>query len=252
MDIVPMIERSAEGRLAVSSLTVAEGSDVEHRAVLQLVDNNIDDLEDFGTLAFEMRKSGGRPTRIAVLNEPQATLIMTYQRNTEKVRHFKKALVKAFYEMAQRIAVPALPQSYGEALRELASAVEAREALTAKVAADAPKVEYIDQFVASGDLLKLRHVASNLGVQESVLRDLLIRKNWIYAEHTDRWSEKRDCKVTQTRYSAYADKKPYFQPVMVHDAPRFRGEVMHTLKVTPAGAAAIRRLHENAQKDLVA
>lgn len=115
--------------------------------------------------------------------------------------------------------------------------------LESKVREDAPKVEYIDTFVAEGDLLQFRHVAATLGVKESELRGMLLKRKWIYAETTTRWSDASQAKKTITRYSAYAAKKPYFQPVMVHDAPRFRGEVMHTLKITPAGAAAVARLY---------
>lgn len=35
------------------------------------------------------------------MNEEQATLLMTYLRNNEKVREFKKELVRQFYEMKQ-------------------------------------------------------------------------------------------------------------------------------------------------------
>ncbi|WP_427017815.1 Rha family transcriptional regulator [Pseudarthrobacter sp. P1] len=107
-----LVERSTDGALRVSSLALAEGAGVEHRAVLQLITNNIDDLEQFGGVAFEMRPfatAGGTQTqRIALLNEQQATLIMTYLRNTEKVKAFKLALVKAFFEMAKRLAAPAM------------------------------------------------------------------------------------------------------------------------------------------------
>lgn len=108
--------------------------------------------------------------------------------------------------------------------------------------AAAPKVAYVDQFVADDDLLKFRTVAANAGIGEQALRELLIERRWIYRETTSRWSQSKGCKETITRYSAYADKKPYFHPVMNHEAPRFKGEVMHTLKVTAAGAAAIARL----------
>lgn len=56
---------------------------------------------------------------------------------------------------------PALPRTYADALRELASTVEAREALVAKVAADAPKVLFADSVATSnttiliGDLAKI-------------------------------------------------------------------------------------------------
>lgn len=107
--IVPIIETTDRG-LAVTSETIAQGSGIEHRAVLQLIGNYTDDLEQFGPTAFEMRKGqplpqGGyaKATRTAVLNEPQSTLLMTFMRNTEQVVAFKVALVKAFYDMAQQL-----------------------------------------------------------------------------------------------------------------------------------------------------
>ncbi|VXB76564.1 phage regulatory protein/antirepressor Ant [Pseudoclavibacter sp. 8L] len=157
-----------DGELVVTSQALAEGAGVEHRAVLQLVDNNRADFEGFGPLAFEMRKGqelpqGGfaKSTRVALLNEQQATLLMTYQRNTEQVRTFKKALVKAFYEMA-REQVPQLPRDYASALRELASSVEARSALEAKVAADAPKVHFADAVAASPTTILIGELAKIL------------------------------------------------------------------------------------------
>ncbi|GAA4176353.1 Rha family transcriptional regulator [Gryllotalpicola koreensis] len=228
-----------DGALVVASDTIASGAGVEHRAVLQLIGNNIADFEEFGQVAFEMRAGyNNARVRVALLNEQQATLLMTYQRNTEQVRTFKKALVKAFFEMAHRIAVP---QSLPEALRAYALEVEHREALEAKIAQDAPKIAYVEMFVACEDLRLLRNVAKSIGVQESALRDALISHRWMYAEHIERWSATKRAKEIVTRYSAYADKRDYFRPVPNHDAPRFKGEVMHTLKITPQGAAAIAR-----------
>jgi anti-repressor protein len=147
--------------LVVTSESVADGAGVEHRAVLQLIDNNINDFEDFGHVAFEMRHGyNNHKVRIALLNEQQATLLMTYQRNNEKVRAFKKSLVRAFFDMARRLT-PALPQSYADALRELAASVEQKEALEAKITEDAPKVLFADAVATSattvliGDLAKI-------------------------------------------------------------------------------------------------
>lgn len=157
--IVP-IERAEDGALIVSSETIAEGSGVQHKNVLESIARNRADLEEFGTLAFETRKSGGMPVRIALLNEQQATLVMTYQRNTEQVKAFKLALVKSFFIMAKELAAK-VPQSLPDALRAYASEVEAREALAAKVAADAPKVLFADSVATSnttiliGDLAKI-------------------------------------------------------------------------------------------------
>jgi len=115
--------------------------------------------------------------------------------------------------------------------------------LEAKVTTDAPKVAYVDTFVADGDLRLLRAVAKDLHVSETVLRDDLVARKWIYKETATRWSEKKQEKEVVSRYSPYAEKARYFQTTPAHDAPRFRGEVMHTLKATPQGAAAIARLY---------
>lgn len=133
----------------------------------------------------------------------------------------------------------ALPQTFAEALRQLADTAEANEALTAKVEADAPKVDYIDTYVADEDLRKIRDVAKSLNITENGLREALLEHRWIFREKSSRWSEKQQEVVPHNRYSAYADKTNYFTPRPDHEAPRFKGEVMHTLKVTPAGAAAI-------------
>lgn len=114
--------------------------------------------------------------------------------------------------------------------------------LETRAAEDAPKVIYVDTYVTDADLISLRTIAGSLNIQESLLREMLIEKRWIYRETATRWSEKKQAKVEVHRYSAHADKKRYFRPVEVHDAPRFRNEVMHTLKVTPMGAEAIARL----------
>ncbi|MBF6373898.1 phage antirepressor KilAC domain-containing protein [Nocardia farcinica] len=115
-------------------------------------------------------------------------------------------------------------------------------ALTEKVAEDAPKVNYVELYVADSDLLKFRTVAAANDVGEDWMRDLLVAKGWIYVETERRWSNSKNCMEIRRRYSAYSHKRQYFRPVEVHEAPRFKGEVMHTLKITPAGAEAIARL----------
>lgn len=134
-----------------------------------------------------------------------------------------------------------VPQTLPEALRLAADEAERRMLAEAKVAELTPKADYVDRFVADEDLRLLRNVAKSINVAEGALRDALIRHGWIYTEHSTRWSEKEQKKVDVCRYSPMADKRQYFRPIPNHEAPRFKGEVMHTLKITPAGAAAIER-----------
>lgn len=122
----------SDGTAVTTSLVIAEGTGVQHKNVMELVRHNIRDFEEFGGVAFETRPfetAGGRQERtVAVLNEQHATLLMTYMRNSEIVRAFKKRLVKAFFELAaQRPALPAIPQTYADALRAAADAHERAE-----------------------------------------------------------------------------------------------------------------------------
>lgn len=93
-----------------TSLAIAAGTENTHESVIKLVRKYVEDLQEFGAFGFEIQKSGGRPTEVAYLNEPQATLLITYLRNSETVRRFKIALVKAFYEMRDRLRGDPQPQ----------------------------------------------------------------------------------------------------------------------------------------------
>lgn len=235
-----------DGNVVTTSLVIAEGTDVQHKNVMAMIGNHLSDFEEFGRVAFETRPfetAGGTQERnVAILNEQHATLLMTYMRNSEVVREFKKRLVKAFYTLAHRPAVD--PASITR--RDLAlMVVDAEDRADRAEAANrelAPKAEYVDTYVADEDHFKFSTVASTLDMKETELRELLVAKGWIYCETTSRWSETKGRKVTINRYSEYAHKKPYFYRSLTHDAPRFRGEVMHTLKITAPGAQAVARL----------
>lgn len=171
MHIVPTIERTDQG-LAVSSETIAEGAGVQHKNVLEMIGKNTADLETFGRVAFETRTlqtaGGAQQTRVALLNEQQSTLLMTYLRNTEQVKRFKVALVQGFYEMAQKLASPALTDDeiIHRALQIQTSKIQALES---KVEADAPKVEAYDTFIDADGTYSVGNVAKMLGRSQNKL-----------------------------------------------------------------------------------
>ena len=83
---------------------IAECAQVKRKVVSDLIRRYKTDLESFGILRFKNAKiisedGRGRPKKLYHLNEQQATLLITYLRNTEPVKAFKKALVKEFYAM---------------------------------------------------------------------------------------------------------------------------------------------------------
>lgn len=96
-----------------TSLAIAEGTENTHEAIMKMVKKYISSLREFGRVGFEIDPfdtAGGIQTReVAFLNEPQATLLITFLRNSEIVVKFKVALVKAFYELRDRLAVSPAP-----------------------------------------------------------------------------------------------------------------------------------------------
>lgn len=96
-----------DNELVTTSSIISLGVQTEHRAVLQLIKKYVDDLKTFGNVPFEtesFKTAGGTQRReIAILNEPQTTLLLTFFKNTEIVRKFKVALVQKFYELREQL-----------------------------------------------------------------------------------------------------------------------------------------------------
>lgn len=133
------------------------------------------DTEDKG--GTQIDTPGGRQT-VTVINEsglysllfslqPQKARGLDQSAIESKMEHVRKFKRWITHEVLPAIrktgtyGVPATPQTYAEALRELASKVEAHAALEAKIAADAPKVLFADSVATSkstiliGDLAKI-------------------------------------------------------------------------------------------------
>lgn len=107
--LVEIRKGDSTGEMVTTTVAIALGTENDHASVIKLVRTYQEDLEDFGRVGFEIQSfptAGGMQSReVASLNEQQATLLLTYMRNSEIVRRFKKTLVKAFYEA--RSATPA-------------------------------------------------------------------------------------------------------------------------------------------------
>lgn len=115
-----------DGDAVTTTLAIAEGTQNDHASVIKLARTYQADLEEFGPVGFEIHvvtrpQGGGTPTEFAILNEPQSTLLLTFMRNTDIVRAFKKKLVREFWEMVQQRnqRAPALPADYIGALEHL-------------------------------------------------------------------------------------------------------------------------------------
>lgn len=227
-----------------TSLTIAENTDNEHKSVIQLVRTYADDLEEFGLVRFEMRprlpgQHGGGNTEYAELNEQQATLLLTYMRNTDIVRFFKKRLVRAFFEMAQRLAAgntaraadpmailadPAamrgLLLTYTEKVIDLQHTVEEQ----------APKVAALQRLEDAEGSFGLREAAQVLDMPERKLTRHLDAEGWIFKMPNSR------------RWQGYAEKRK--AGLVTHKTRRYQREdgewcEADYVRITPKGIAKL-------------
>jgi phage regulator Rha-like protein len=91
-------ERRADTRLMARELGTT------HKSLFELVRKYTPDFEALGKVPFQTEAlPSGQSERFALLNEDQAYLLLTYSRNTAKVRHLKVKLVQAFRD-ARRAA----------------------------------------------------------------------------------------------------------------------------------------------------
>jgi len=81
------------------SRVVSEYAQIEHRSVRQMIRKHENDFKEFGNLdILNVGVEGTKGYEVYyIMNEQQATLLMTYLKNTPNVREFKKKLVRAFY-----------------------------------------------------------------------------------------------------------------------------------------------------------
>ena len=86
-----------------TSDVVAEAAGVGYRSTQRLIESQKARLEKFGRVRFEITpsetKGGVQDRKIYRLNEPQATLLITFMKNTDRVADFKVELVRQFYAM---------------------------------------------------------------------------------------------------------------------------------------------------------
>ena len=177
-----------DNQALTTTLAIADGTQNSHEAVIKLARRYQSDLEEFGPLGFQIRKGeplpqGGfaKATEYALLNEHQATLLLTYMKNTEIVRGFKKRLVKAFFEMADRLRMPAqAPQSLPEALRLAAELAEQAEKQREQISAMIPKTEAYDRIATSDGAMCITNTAKDLQMRPKDLFAWLSAHQWIY------------------------------------------------------------------------
>lgn len=228
-----LVVLTAAGDLRVSSAIIADRTGIQHKNVIGLIRDNIADFEAFGRVAFEthpFETPGGVQRReVAHLNEQQATLLVTFMRNSEIVRAFKVELVRQFYIMRQQLAKPSLPQTFAEALEVAAAEARKVEALEARAAIDAPKVEAYDAFMDADGTYSIGAVAKMVGLSQNKMFDRLRNEGVLIAKGAMR----------NTPYQQYM----HHFTVKAYDYERSNGDrgTGYTTRVQPSGVDFIRR-----------
>ncbi len=105
----------------VSHKVVAHYTGNDERSISRVLTSYMGDFCEFGQVRFKIapykngQREGMSTEKTYLLNEQQATLLMTYLKNSDNVRKFKKALVKEFYalrqKMAEAVVVPKEPEA---------------------------------------------------------------------------------------------------------------------------------------------
>ena len=158
-----------DGELLISSFVISENIGYEHRTILQLIRQNINDFTEFGRVTSQMqpfKTNGGMQNReVLFLNENQSTLLITYLRNNELVKRFKINLVKAFSIMKKTIQENntfTVPQTFSEALLLASKQAEQIEKQNALLLEQKPKVEFFEAVTNSKSAIDMGQVAKVL------------------------------------------------------------------------------------------
>ena len=165
---------------ATTSEIIAQNTDTQHKNVLELIGTYTEQIEQFGPFAFQTRKSGGRPTEYAILNEQQSTFLLTLMRNTEIVVRFKVELVKEFYRMRSLASTPLVPQTLSEALRLAADLSDEKEKMAEQLSIAAPKVAALERIAEAGGSLGLQEAGKALQQKPNKFVGWLRENGWIY------------------------------------------------------------------------
>jgi len=168
--------KNIDGELLVSSIVIAESIEHEHKQLIRLIRDNIKDFQEFGRVGFENApfetKGGIQKREIALLNENQSTLLITYLRNSELVKRFKINLVKAFAIMKDKLNNKTL--SYEEIMQNALYLADKKvkeleysnKALNETIEEQKPKVAFANSVASSNDSILISAFAKAISNNE--------------------------------------------------------------------------------------
>lgn len=133
---LPISLTTDEPRMDSRMLAVALG--IQHRNLIELVGTHRNDFSTLAKLRFETEalptSRTGQRVKFALLTEDQCYLLLTYSRNTERVRQLKLRLVQTFREA--RNALDVRRREYLPGYHQLHDHVQA-------LAGDSPNAKFV-------------------------------------------------------------------------------------------------------------
>ncbi len=241
------IVQSSGGVLTTTSMRIANGTETQHKNVLELIRSNLADFDEFGLVAFETRprpagQHGGGDVQVAILTEEHATLLLTYMRNSAVVRDFKKRLVREFWELRRQAASPATAMpTHSEALRGWATELERADAAVARVAELEPSAVAWDRLQELGadyevaDAAKILSRDPNIEIGRNRLFEFMHDQDWIFRGRHNCWKAYQE-QVDLGRLKHRPGGEYFHKP-----SGEYRtGDP--TILITPKGLADLRRL----------
>lgn len=222
-DLVIMHNQQA----VTTSLILADAFEKEHKNVIRAIETKIGELKiEQSSKMFskgEYTNSQNKRQPMYYLNRDGFTFIaMGF--TGRKADEFKLKYIDAFNRMEEQIkqqpAQYKLPQTYSEALIELAKEVKRNEVLK-------PKAEKYDRYLSNKGLITITEIAKEYGMSGVKLNQFLRDKRVIY-KRGNKWFVYQ--KYANERYVGYEIHLP---------------EGRRSLKWTPEGEMFIRELLEN-------
>lgn len=158
----------------MSSREIAELVEARHNDVVATIER----LFQKGLLRSSRKTrredTGGRPTEVYDLIERDTHLVISCYSDEHRARVIDR------WQELEAAQGPKLPQTMAQALRLAAEQAEQLELQSQQLALAAPKVEYVDRYVAANGALGFRQVAKLLKAKEPEFRAFLEDSRILY------------------------------------------------------------------------
>lgn len=196
------IVQVTEGVATTTSMRVANGTQNEHASVLRLIRDNLGDFEEFGRVGFEIapfETAGGTQRReVAVLNEDHATLLLTFMRNNDIVKDFKKRLVREFSTLRRAIVPQSREERFALALADAAQMLTEKDERIAELE---PKAEFFDALMDADGTYSFLAVGKMLGWGRTTMMRELRRAGVLQGNNLPYRRYEHHFKVTPQTYT---------------------------------------------------